>query len=71
MMQRAMRNWEQEHIEKKHMLTCYVSPGHKERIKALARARRISISQLTRELVEFALPRLEREAQQHDLSPSP
>jgi len=68
MMQRAMRNWEQEHIEKKHMLTCYVSPGHKERIKALARERRMSISQLTRELVEFALTRLEA---QHDLDERP
>ena len=67
-MQRAMRNWEQEHIEKKHKLTCYVSTGHKERIKALARARRISISQLTRELVEFALTRLEA---QHDLDERP
>jgi len=63
-----MRNWEQEHIEKKHMLTYYVSPGHKERIKALARARRISISQLTRELVEFALTRLEA---QHDFDERP
>ena len=70
MIQRAMRNWEQEHIEKKHMLTCYVSPGHKERIKALARARRMSISQLTRELVEFALTRLEAQAQ-HDLDERP
>jgi len=52
------------------MLTCYVSPGHKERIKALARARRISISQITRELVEFALPRLEAQAQ-HDLDKRP
>ena len=66
-----MRNWEQEQIIKKHLLGCYVEPELKQRVKALARARRISISQLTRELIEFALPRLEREAQQHDLSPSP
>ena len=65
-----MRNWEQEHIEKKHMLTCYVSPGYKERIKALARAKRMSISQLTRELVEFALPRLETQSD-HDLNARP
>jgi len=65
-----MRNWEQEHIEKKHMLTCYVSPGYKERVKALARARHISISQLTRELVEFALPRLETQSD-HDLNARP
>ena len=65
-----MRNWEQEHIEKKHMLTCYVSPGYKERIRALARARRISISQLARELIEFALERLETQSD-HDLSTSP
>ena len=65
-----MRNWEQEHIEKKHMLTCYVSPGYKERIKALARARRISISQLARELIEFALERLETQSD-HDLSKRP
>ena len=56
---------------KKHLLGCYIDPETKMRIKALARARRISISQLVRELIEFALPRLEREAQQHDLSPSP
>ena len=66
-----MRNWEQEQIIKKHLLGCYIDPETKMRIKALARARRISISQLARELIEFALPRLEREAQQHDLSPSP
>jgi len=65
-----MRNWEQEHIEKKHMLTCYVSPGYKERIRALARARRISISQLARELIEFALERLETQSD-HDLSERP
>jgi len=65
-----MRNWEQEHIEKKHMLTCYISPGYKERIKALARARRISISQLARELIEFALERLETQSD-HDLSTRP
>jgi len=65
-----MRNWEQEHIEKKHMLTCYVSPGYKERIRALARARRISISQLARELIEFALERLETQSD-HDLSTRP
>jgi len=65
-----MRNWEQEHIEKKHMLTCYISPGYKERIKALARARRISISQLARELIEFALERLETQSD-HDLSERP
>ena len=59
MIQRVMRNWEQEHIEKKHMLTCYVSPGHKERIKALARARRVSISRLVREMVELSLLQLE------------
>ena len=63
-----MRNWEQEHIEKKHMLTCYISPGYKERIRELARAKRMSISQITRELVEFALPRLEA---QHDLDERP
>jgi len=66
-----MRNWEQEQVVKKHLLGCYIDPETKMRIKALARARRISISQLVRELIEFALPRLEREAQQHDLSPSP
>jgi len=58
-------------VVKKHLLGCYIDPETKMRIKALARARRISISQLVRELIEFALPRLEREAQQHDLSPSP
>ena len=66
-----MRNWEQEQVVKKHLLGCYIDPETKMRIKALARARLISISQLVRELIEFALPRLEREAQQHDLSPSP
>jgi hypothetical protein len=40
------------------------------RVKALARARRISISQLARELIEFALPRLEAQAQ-HDLDERP
>ena len=55
---------------KKHLLGCYVTPEVKERIKALARARRISISQLTRELVEFALQRLEAQAQ-HDLDERP
>lgn len=54
-----MRNWEQEQIEKKHMLVCYVSPGCKERVKALARAKAMSISQVTRELVELSLPILE------------
>ena len=65
-----MRNWEQEQVIKKHLLGCYVDPEVKARIKALARARRISISQLARELIEFALPRLEVQAQ-HDLSTSP
>jgi len=65
-----MRNWEQEQVVKKHLLGCYVDPELKQRIKALARARRISISQLARELIEFALPRLEVQAQ-HDLSTSP
>jgi len=50
------------------MLTCYISPGYKERIRELARAKRMSISQITRELVEFALPRLEA---QHDLDERP
>ena len=63
-----MRNWEQEQVIKKHQLGCYVTPEIKERIRALARAKRISISQLTRELVEFALPRLEA---QHDLDERP
>jgi hypothetical protein len=54
-----MRNWEQEQIEKKLMLTCYISPECKERVKALARERRMSISQVTRELVELSLPILE------------
>jgi hypothetical protein len=65
-----MRNWEQEQIIKKHLLGCYIDPETKMRIKALARARRISISQLTREMIEFALPRLEVQAQ-HDLSTRP
>ena len=54
-----MRNWEQEQVIKKHLLGCYVTPEVKARIKALARAKRVSISQLTRELVEFALLQLE------------
>jgi len=66
----GMRNWEQEQVVKKHLLGCYVDPELKQRIKALARARRISISQLARELVEFALPRLEAQAQ-HDLDERP
>jgi hypothetical protein len=65
-----MRNWEQEQIIKKHLLGCYVDPEIKARIKALARVRRISISQLARELVELALPQLEAQAQ-HDHSTSP
>jgi hypothetical protein len=63
-----VRNWEQEQIIKKHQLGCYVTPEIKARIRALARAKRMSISQLTRELVEFALPRLEA---QHDLDERP
>ena len=65
-----VRNWEQEQVIKKHQLGCYVTPEIKARIRALSRARRISISQLTRELVEFALPRLEAQAQ-HDLDERP
>ena len=65
-----MRNWEQEQIVKKHQLGCYVTPEVKARIKALARAKRMSISQLTRELVEFALPRLETQSD-HDLNARP
>jgi hypothetical protein len=65
-----MRNWEEENIEKKPMLACYVSPACKERIKALARAKRMSISQIARELIEFALPRLEAQGE-HDHSTSP
>jgi predicted transcriptional regulator len=65
-----MRNWEQEQVVKKHLLGCYVEPELKQRIKALARARHISISQLARELIEFALPRLEAQAQ-HDLDERP
>jgi len=63
-----MRNWEQEQVIKKHQLGCYVTPEIKARIRALARAKRMSISQITRELVEFALPRLEA---QHDLDERP
>ena len=62
-----MRNWEQENIIKKHLLGCYVEPQTKERIKALARARRVTISQLTREMVELALTQLEAQSQ-HDPS---
>ena len=65
-----MRNWEQEQVIKKHQLGCYVTPEIKARIRALARAKRMSISQLTRELVEFALTRLEAQAQ-HDLDERP
>jgi hypothetical protein len=65
-----MRNWEQEQIVKKHLLGCYVEPETKARIKALARAKRISISQIARELIEFALPRLEAQGE-HDHSTSP
>ena len=65
-----MRNWEREQIIKKHLLGCYVEPELKQRVKALARARRISISQLTRELVEFALPRLEAQSD-YDLNARP
>jgi hypothetical protein len=65
-----MRNWEQEQMIKKHQLGCYIDPETKMRVKALARARRISISQLARELIEFALPRLEAQAQ-HDLDERP
>jgi len=65
-----MRNWELEQVIKKNMLACYISPETKTRIKALARARRISISQLARELIEFALERLETQSD-HDLSTSP
>ena len=61
----GMRNWEQEQIIKKHLLGCYVDPDTKQRIKALARARRVTISQLTREMIESALARLEDE---HDPS---
>jgi len=66
----GMRNWEQEQIVKKHLLGCYVEPEIKARIKALARAKCMSISQITRELLEFALPRLEAQ-HDHDLSESP
>ena len=68
-----MRNWEQEQIIKKHLLGCYIDPETKMRIKALARARRISISQLARELIELALERLEAQSDHsdHDLSASP
>ena len=55
---------------KKHQLGCYIDPETKTRIKALARARRISISQLARELIEFALERLETQSD-HDLSERP
>ena len=65
-----MRNWELEQVIKKNMLACYVSPETKTRIKALARAKRISISQLTREMIEFALPQLEAQ-HDHDHSTSP
>ena len=65
-----MRNWEQEQVIKKHQLGCYVTPEIKARIRALARAKHMSISQLTRELVEVALPRLEAQAQ-HDLDERP
>ena len=57
----GMRNWEQENIVRKHLLGCYVEPQTKERIKALARARRVTISQLTREMIESALARMEDE----------
>jgi hypothetical protein len=65
-----MRNWEQEQITKKHQLGCYVEPETKAIIKVLARAKRISISQLTREMIELALSQLEAQAQ-HDHSTSP
>ena len=71
----GMRNWEQENIIKKHLLGCYVDPDTKQRIKALARARRVTISQLTREMVELALPQLEanlaRDGQVNELSHEP
>jgi predicted transcriptional regulator len=66
----GMRNWEQEQVVKKHLLGCYVDPELKQRIKVLARARRISISQLARELIEFALPRLEAQSD-YDLNARP
>ena len=66
-----MRNWEQEQVIKKHQLGCYVSPEIKARIKALAREKHVSISQLTRELVELALPQLEQREAQHALSNHP
>jgi len=56
-----MRNWELEQVIKKNMLACYISPETKTRIKALAKAKRISISQLTREMIEFALVQFEAE----------
>ena len=65
-----MRNWEQEQVVKKHLLGCYVEPELKQRIKTLARAKRVSISQLTREAIEFALPRLEAQSDR-DISTSP
>ena len=65
-----MRNWEQEQVIKKHLLGCYVDQETKARIKALSRARRISISQLARELIEFALPQLEAQSDR-DLSERP
>ena len=66
-----MRNWEQEQIIKKHLLGCYVEPELKQRIKALARAKRMSVSQLTREMIESALTQLEQREAQHDLSNHP
>jgi len=57
-------------VVKKHLLGCYVEPELKQRIKALARARHISISQLARELIEFALPRLEAQSD-YDLNARP
>jgi len=64
-----MRNWEQEQIIKRHLLGCYVEQAIKDRIKALARARRISISALMRELIELALPQLELVLLQPELAP--
>jgi hypothetical protein len=66
-----MRNWEQEQIIKKHLLACYIDPETKARIKAIARAKRMSISELARELIELALPKLEQLEARHDHSPRP
>ena len=64
MMKCIMRNWEQEQIIKKHLLACYIDPETKARIKAIARAKRMSIS-------ELALPKLEQLEARHDHSPRP